>query len=186
MKNILLIVIISIVILIIGNVLSLPITVTLFAIFAVVSNFLKIGKKQKNKQANRKFQVEKDLGQDQNTEELDILKNLRKNIEKVREKNSEVYESQISYDNKIEEKKYSSTQEYYNKKLEALSKEEKDIKALSKEENVYDEGYNRNIISINQNKKRLLSNLSVEEAIIYSAILAPRRFNYHNMTKNGR
>ncbi len=200
MKNIAIIVIISVIILIVGNALHLPITVILFAIFAVASNLLKIGKKQKNKQEKRKFQEEKDLRQDSNVEEFEILENLKKHIEKVqntenmKERKNEVYESKISYDyNKVEEKKHSTQenyntileqQEYYNKKLQDLGKEEEDIKSMSKEKDVYAEGYNSRLVPIDKNKKRLLSNLSVEEAVIYSAILTPKRFNYTGIGKN--
>ena len=180
MKKFLNIAILVVLVVAVSLLLELPTPVMIFGIYLVVNVVSSI---EKNKAKNKKSQANKDSraipSKDINDNEA--FKNLR---EQTSTKNIEDIVTEISnQDNDYTEVEYESIYNNEQKKLEEkmmlYNNSVNNIENLAiKEVNT-----KAKVSNTNSQKNIFLKTLSIEQAIIYDAMLNPKRLNYRSLKK---
>lgn len=170
---------------------ELIIYVIIAIIWAIVSLFQKAtkgnnqNKKSKQKtytQNNKKVNNKRFNNNNRNEEE--IFKELQRNI-----KNLKNYNEEVLRENTKREEVYTSSYETSNNDREILELQEKYNSKMSQINSIKEEtvssGFNNVITPENKRQvNHMLSSLDIKNAIIYNAILEPRRINYIKIKKS--
>lgn len=178
MKKILNIVILITVVVAISLVLKLPTPIMIFGIWFVVSIVTSI---EKNKARNKRSQTNKDP-RSIPTKEIDdneALRNLReqmssKNIEDMIESDIVIEMDDEDNNTYSNDQKKLEEQTLYKERLNSVKNRVAGIRELNTEVEV---------LNTRSQKSLFLSTLSVEQAIIYDAMLNPKKLNYRFVKK---
>ena len=186
MKKILNIAILVILVIGISLLLELPTPVMIFGIYFVINIATLI---EKNKAKNKKSQANKDPRSipGKNTDDNEALRNLReqtstKNIEdivvEIANQNNDYAE--IDYENiyNNEQKKLEEQMMLYNNSVNNIKNNSITVKEINAVK-----GINTQASNTRSQKNVFLSTLSIEQAIIYDAMLNPKRLNYRFLKK---
>ena len=119
-----------------------------------------------------------------NKDEEQIFKELQKNIQNLKNYNEEVLR-----ENTKREEVYTSSYETSNNDREILELQEKYNSKMSQINSIKEETVSSdfNNVITSENKRQvnhMLSSLDIKNAIIYNAILEPRRINYIKIKKS--
>ncbi len=165
---------------------ELLIYVIIAIIWGIVSLIQKLNKDNKTNKNNRRKNYNKENrkfnNNRNNKNEEQIFRELQKNIKTLKNYNEEVLRS-----NTKDEDVYYNNYETSNNDREILELQEKYNSKISQINNIKNDiNYDFNNSYKKENKihiNNILSSLDIKNAIIYNAILEPRRINYMKMKK---
>ncbi|PTY41084.1 hypothetical protein [Brachyspira hampsonii] len=162
---------------------ELIIYVIIAIIWAIVSLVQKVNKKNKqNKIPKQNTHKNKKVNNKNNEEE--IFRELQKNINTLKKYNNEVLRENTKkedvytshYETSSNDREILELQEKYNSKISQIN-------SIKKED--VSSNFNNSITSENKRQvNHMLSSLDIKNAIIYNAILEPKRINYTRLNKN--
>ncbi|MEI0558050.1 hypothetical protein [Brachyspira intermedia] len=159
----------------------------IWGIVSLIQKAKKGSKQNKNSKQKTYTQNNKKVNNkrfNNNRDEEEIFKELQRNI-----KNLKNYNEEILRENTKREEVYTSSYETSNNDREILELQEKYNFKLAQINNIKEETVSSdfNNIKTSENKRRvnhMLSSLDIKNAIIYNAILEPRRINYMRIKKS--
>lgn len=168
MKKIINIVVLILLVLVIGIVLGLPTPLIIFGIWFIINIFTTIEKnKAKSKKNDKNTTV---VGSSEDDTALRKLRQETSSKGVIEEDNTVIKEYQSHYNN---EEKILQEQMIYNNKLSDIKSLVSNIKKPNADITIPTQQKNRS-----SQKNIFLSTLSVEQAIIYNAMLNPKKLNY--------
>lgn len=150
----------------------------IWGIISLIQKATKQTKKTKPNQKQKKYTQNNKKFNNRNEEE--IFKELQKNINSLKNYNEEVLRENT-------ERVYTSNYETSNNDREILELQEKYNSKIAQINNIREENISNDFnVSSSENRIRvnhMLSSLDIKNAIIYNAILEPKRINYTRIRK---
>ena len=156
-------------------------------IWAIISLIQKANKKNKEntkskskntvKNNNKKTYTNKKV----NNNEEEIFRELKKNMESLKNYSEDTLRKNTQHQNV-----YTSNYETSNNDREMLELQQKYNSKISQINNIKKEETVNNVFKVSENKihvNHMLSSLDIKNAVIYNAILEPKRINYTRKSK---
>lgn len=151
----------------------------IIGIIWLIVSLIQKAAKDNSKKVNRQKNINKKVNTNTYNNDDEIYRNLRKSISEL--KNINEYDKDNDYyDDEYDDKTYKSANEILEEQNRYASKI-KEIEA--RKSNIEEAALSFNVVNNERRVNHMLTSLDIKNAIIYNAILEPKRINYYRKIK---